>query len=408
LVNLIKWQMRQHYSGCRLLNSIQQQAIALSKQVEYHIMANHLFANGKALVFAGATLENGDKLLQQGLAILDAEIPEQFLADGGHFELSPMYHATLLWDMCDLLNLATTSAIPELQTRAMAWAWVIERGLVWLAHMSHPDGDAAFFNDSTLGIAPRYTDLCHYAAMLGITTPAPQISPLSVTHLHGSGYIIGESAVAKLMMDVGQVGPDYQPGHAHADTLSFELSLFGQRVFVNSGISQYGISAERSYQRSTQAHNTVVVDGKNSSDVWGGFRVGRRAHPDKLQFTQNSEQITVRCSHDGYRTLFKPLIHTRQWLLQQQSCQITDTLSGNYQQAQARYHLHPDIQIQQLAADHFQLNLPTGEIVFGQFSDYASVCIKETQWHPSFNRTQANRCLVATFTQHPLRINITW
>jgi hypothetical protein len=33
-----------------------------------------------------------------------------------------------------------------------------------------------------------------------------------------------------LILDVAPVGPDYLPGHAHADTLSFELSLFGQRA----------------------------------------------------------------------------------------------------------------------------------------------------------------------------------
>ena len=79
------------------------------------------------------------------------------------------------------------------------------------------------------------------------------------------------------LLDVAPVGPDYLPGHAHADTLSFELSLFGQRVLVNSGTSQYEAGPERSRQRGTAAHNTVIVDGHDSSEVWAGFRVARRA-----------------------------------------------------------------------------------------------------------------------------------
>ena len=63
------------------------------------------------------------------------------------------------------------------------------------------------------------------------------------------------------MMNVGSVGPAYQPGHAHADTLSFELSVDGLRWFVNTGVSGYGVTADRSYERSSEAHNTVVVDG---------------------------------------------------------------------------------------------------------------------------------------------------
>ena len=90
-----------------------------------------------------------------------------------------------------------------------------------------------------------------------------------------SGYgIIEWKRDHKLIVDIAKIGPDYQPGHGHADTLSFELSIFGQRVFVNSGISQYENNSERLRQRSTPAHNTVVVNDNISSDVWNSFRVG--------------------------------------------------------------------------------------------------------------------------------------
>jgi uncharacterized heparinase superfamily protein len=69
--------------------------------------------------------------------------------------------------------------------------------------------------------------------------------------------VTSNKAVA--LLDVAPIGPDYQPGHAHADTLSFELSLFGQRLLVNSGTSEYEISPVRQYERSTKAHNTVVL-----------------------------------------------------------------------------------------------------------------------------------------------------
>ena len=69
------------------------------------------------------------------------------------------------------------------------------------------------------------------------------------------------------------MGPDYIPGHAHADTLSFELSIGAQRVFVNSGTSEYGLSPKRLNQRKTAAHNTVEVDGKDSSQVWSGLEL---------------------------------------------------------------------------------------------------------------------------------------
>ena len=63
-----------------------------------------------------------------------------------------------------------------------------------------------------------------------------------ITQLSDSGYIRYHSNETTVILDVGKIGPSYLPGHAHADTLSFEMSLFGQRLFVNSGTSDYASS----------------------------------------------------------------------------------------------------------------------------------------------------------------------
>ena len=63
----------------------------------------------------------------------------------------------------------------------------------------------------------------------------------------------------QVILDVAEIGPIYQPGHSHADTLSFELAK-GQKLIVNSGISSY---ENRCYlQRSTKLHSTVEISEK--------------------------------------------------------------------------------------------------------------------------------------------------
>ena len=101
LVNWVKWFSRKSDFEQKYLASMLQQADALSQQLEYHILGNHLFANAKALTFIGCYLtgNEAERYLDVGLKLLDREIPEQFLADGEHFELSPMYHEILLWDL---------------------------------------------------------------------------------------------------------------------------------------------------------------------------------------------------------------------------------------------------------------------------------------------------------------------
>ena len=115
------------------------------------------------------------------------------------------------------------------------------------------------------------------------------------------------------ILDVGELGPNHQPGHAHADTLSFELSLFEKRFIVNSGTSTYSNDDRRSFERSTSAHNTVEINGMNSSQVWKSFRVGKRALPYILSIS-DSMPVTIRAKHDGYRSIFQSPEHQREWI----------------------------------------------------------------------------------------------
>jgi uncharacterized heparinase superfamily protein len=174
-----------------------------------------------------------------------------------------------------------------------------------------------------------------YAGRLGY----PKLLPLTpgCRHFLDSGYVRLQNERAVLLIDVARIGPDYLPGHAHADTLSFELSVDGQRVIVNSGTSVYGVGPERQRQRGTVAHNTVIVAHRNSSEVWSGFRVGRRARPFDLKV----EAIKVSCSHDGYRRLAGGPVHRRMVTLRLDGLDVEDSVTGGEHDADARFHFHP-------------------------------------------------------------------
>ena len=107
--------------------------------------------------------------------------------------------------------------------------------LDWLAAMTHPDGRIAFFNDGAFGIAAESADLDAYARRLGLRPGrAPGEGAL---WLAASGYARLARGDQVALLDMAPVGPDYLPGHAHADTLSFEWSVGEERVVVNGGVS---------------------------------------------------------------------------------------------------------------------------------------------------------------------------
>ena len=148
----------------------------------------------------------------------------------------------------------------------------------WLKIMIHPDGQVADFNDSIKKVAPDLTELIEYGTKLSL-----KLSEIKDDSriLPSSGYarLSNQNKSAIAFLDVGPIGPDYLPGHGHADTLSFELSIHGKRVVVNAGTSTYEEGPQRQFERSTSAHSTLQIDNLDSSEIWSSFRVGKRAKP---------------------------------------------------------------------------------------------------------------------------------
>lgn len=409
IVNWIKWFYMVEEPKDNWLASLALQAHALEQQLEYHLLGNHLFANAKALVFAGSFFsgKDADRWLNKGMTILRNQIEEQILDDGGNFELSPMYHNIMLEDLLDLYNLSISSRLPLFERSVEFWGEKIKKMILWAKNMTHEDGGISFFNDAAFNIASDIKVLTQYASRLGISD-IPEInqvdkSKLAVNQMELSGYISIHCNSYKAILDLARVGPDYIPGHAHADTLSFELSTFGQRVFVNSGTGEYGISDERLRQRKTAAHNTVEVDGQDSSEVWSGFRVARRAYPSVPNLFESDGNIKVSCSHNGYLRLPGKVTHNRDWSFTSCSISIKDTLIGTYKRAIAHYHIHPDIQVL-VNGQNATLTLSCGRQLTVEASQ--NIFLEDTTWHPEFGLSIPNKKLMIPLKDNALDVTI--
>ncbi|MGI6245951.1 MAG: heparinase II/III family protein [Pseudochelatococcus sp.] len=406
IVNWIKWALAGNALPPDAVHSLAVQARWLTRRLEYHLLGNHLFANAKALVFAGCFFQ-GDEAeawRKRGLDIIERELPVQVLPDGGHFELSTMYHALALEDMLDLINVARCFG-NGLVDRAAERAARVAAMREWLAAMCHPDGEIAFFNDAAIGIAPTPAELEGYATRLGF--PERSAGENRLRRLRDSGYIRIDDGCAAAMLDVAPIGPDYLPGHAHADTLSFELSVGGHRVLVNSGTSVYGTGAERLRQRGTAAHNTVVVDGQDSSEVWSGFRVARRAHPLDLVVLDN-DGVSVTCAHDGYERLPGAPRHRRNWLMRDGTLTVADEISGPPGQAAACFHFHPDV-TPSIGADGRAGAVSRGaDGVLLWHVDKGQARLEASTWHPEFGMSIPTHCLVVDLAEGESRIAFSW
>jgi len=344
IVNWIKWSLAGNELSGVALQSLAIQVRYLRKRLEYHLLGNHLFANGKALVFAGLFFvgAEAESWLEKGLAILRYEIPGQVLADGGHFERSPMYHSIIFEDMLDLINLcqAYGREVPDL------WVTVVGKMGRWLQIMSHPDGDISLFNDAALGIAAKPDKLFEYLAR--VTGEVVENDDGRCFELASSGYyVMAPKAGARLLIDCGEIGPDYQPGHAHCDMLSFELSLAGQRVVIDSGCGIYVDGRVRQYNRGNIGHNTVTVDGLNQSEIWGAYRCGKRGRPLFAKLNEDEDALVFVGAQDSYRGLPGEPIHHREVIWKNLSVDIYDRVEGSgLHNLESRLHINPEFKIQ--------------------------------------------------------------
>ena len=408
ICNWIKWALASQELSPQALHSLAVQTRYLCKRYDRHLLGNHLLVNAKAFIFAGLFFDGAEatKWYQKGMTILRQQVPEQILPDGGHFERSPMYHNLITEDFLDLLNILRVYG----RDGDYNWHEELARMLHWAQALCHPDGQIALLNDAAFEIAPTAAQLLEYAEKLDLS---PVRFDGGDAVLQTSGYIRACRGPAVLFADVGPVGPDYLPGHGHADTLSFELSLHGRRVIVDSGTSIYQMGTERLRQRGTGAHNTLQIDGEDSSEVWASFRVARRARVTSVKIDPSSDLPDCRATaspffrlsaaHNGYRRLRGIGDHRRTLVLHQDQLEIEDEIEGSGEhEIRIAFHLHPQWGASAAPDGRFELALrepisgDQGSLRIELDSKFSHV-ISSTSYHPEFGLSIPNQKILGVY-----------
>ena len=327
-INWVKFLSKNQINNSVINRTLHNHYRILFKNIEYHLLGNHLLENTFSLLF-GAFYFKNEKLYNKSKKLLKTQLNEQILEDGGHFELSPMYHQIMLfrvldciqliklnsWKNDDLLNLLKESS---------------SKMLSWLDNVTFKNGDIPMVNDSAFQIAPSSEELLDYGISLGINRKDIKLTD--------SGYRMFENQKYELFMDMGGVKALYQPGHVHSDTFNFILYKNNLPFIVDTGTSTYEKNERRQIERSTSSHNTITIGDYEQTDVWGGFRVAKRAKI--VSFTESENEFSS--SHDGYKKI--GVIHNRKFITNLDSIHIYDELNKQdiYEQI-AHFHFHPSI-----------------------------------------------------------------
>jgi uncharacterized heparinase superfamily protein len=351
IVNWIKFDLHSDMPlalSAPLRNSLYQQVWWLARNLEIEIQANHLLKNAKAVLFGGAYFSGrvADKWLEKGKRLFLAEVRKQFLADGGHFERSAMYHVICLEDILDVISLARGSAGLLTSQEISQLGDCARKALAYLDDISRPGDVLPMFNDSVAGIAPELSAIRAYARDVLPVSYSGELAPTTIVDKPQAGFFGYRHGREMLLIDAGAPGPPYQPGHSHCGLLSFELTVGGRPLIVDSGVHDYEAGALRHALRSTAAHNTVQIDGHEQSDIWGAFRMGRRARvADRAAVPDLPRHFNFTACHDGYRHLCGAPVHWRTFTCQiGRRWRIQDRIEGSgTHRIESFLHFHPAV-----------------------------------------------------------------
>lgn len=317
--------------------SIAVQLEHLSTRLEWDVLANHLQKNLKALVVGGMYFggRSAEAWLQRGSELLWRELFEQVLPDGGQYERSPMYHAISLGDFLEVVCLRRALQLPVPKS-VMERLGRMARAL---AVLTHDDGSLHLFNDSAGGVAPDrawLSSLSMHALQESIPAKDGELILPETGYYGFSRSLSGE----RLLIDCGPLGPDYQPGHGHCDLLSFEWLWAGQPVVVDSGVCGYAQDSLREYVRSTRAHNTVSINGREQAELWGAYRVGRRPTVLEAKHVYSDRMYRFEGAYSPY--FDRRVVHRRMIERDAATLRIRDSLTWPGSGSASSYmHFHP-------------------------------------------------------------------
>jgi len=408
IVNLTKWCSRHKIINSEINDYIYQQTNILFNSIEWDLLANHLFANAKALIFAGIYFDSpiSKQWLKKGQQILIRELKEQIFKDGGHYENSPMYHSIILEDIIDLHFLINQSKKSDLTYLILGLENLIPKMLRWLDLMSFEENKVSFFNDSALGIAKDFKELKNYAKLSEIDLDSivkSKSNSHALYHFESSGFFVMNNQNAKLIFNSCDPSPSYNPGHYHAGLFSLEFEIFGNKVISNTGISTYEDNEVRHYERSTEAHNTVVINEKNSAEVWKSFRLARAPFVNNRKMREGKNYQFVYASYHQFNDDSKFLRHSRSILLTNDALTVKDVVNPNFNSAKAIFILSPNAKVKS-HEDGLEI-FNADKAIF--LESKHNIEILDTYIAPTFGKILKTKKIIIKFSQSN-KIKLSW
>ena len=392
----------------------------LKHRARFSSANNHLIVEMYSVALVGI-ISGCSHWKNEALKILTEELPRQNYSDGVNKEMSIHYQSFVMeaYGLLWLLMLKNNIEIPEV------WKRYLKAMSEFVADSTDDFGLTMEFGDSDEG---KILDLCgsinnHYSYVLNLMgclldnwytdfvwhenlnwivpetlkNKKEKYVPGLVCSRKEGGYTFLRSKDRRVLIgiDHADLGFGSISAHGHADALSFQMFIDGKPIFVDSGTYNYHVTPEdRDYFRSTEAHNTVMIEGCEQSEMLGPFIWGKRAK-SKLNIVEKDRIIA--------QTSYKKIEQIREiGFKDKQKITIKDQINNK----EGCFNLHLGFK------DGIQKNgngiiIQRDNIIINICFDSDKFQIKNVKWSQHYNNVEKTNLIYKLFKKE-LETTISW
>ncbi len=424
------------------------------------LTSNHYLTNIVGLVYLGILLPELKEPRQWrefSLNELEKEMFKQVYQDGVDFEGSTSYHRLVT----ELFLSATLLAQLNGHKFSNTYMQRLEKMIEFIMALSRPDGCSPLIGDNDNGRLHRlkiwehpereWSDFRYLLAIGALMferddftqaacdqweeaiwmfgekafrarqetySPRKQSLPLPSQAFPNTGIYILRHNDFHLTVDAGGNGQNGNGGHAHNDTLSFELYMNDQAWIVDPGTSTYTANYfDRNLSRSTGMHNTIVIDRREHNQYAPDqlFRMENDVTPLILQWKTEPHHLKLAAcfSYSDFDSSIGAVDIQRffHYDIIDMSLTIQDTIKGQGSHlAEWYFHMAPRVEIHPL--DYSTLRLMKGDanLILSIYSDIPLNLEIDTSWiSPGYGQKNESKVLkCGLHTQLPLQVTFAW
>jgi hypothetical protein len=320
---------------------------------------------------------------------------KQFLHDGGHVERSPHYHAESV-AIAALIRDVDASRHGDLAPRITPQ---LTRALDALAVMISPTAAPVRFGDISRTFSGKLI-ACEVAEMLGAREHGSVMGALPDFGLVHSEWVDNDRRFA-LVFDCGPMGFEGNPGHGHADMLSFCFWRDDHELIGDPGTFMYADRRDAMEFKLRGAHNCIDWPAHPSSGLSRYFRWRRVPPPPRLaERTASSSQLCMSADH-SWRLGLRRYHHTRTWIPLTTGLAVLDKVqSSSPEQAVSLLNLHPDSRVTLSSPNAANVAHSRGEATVSIFGVDES-CVDDAWYAPNYGVRRRAPVLRSSFTSGP-------